>query len=407
MVLLHFVRWLRANTDVDFEILLLAGGPLAEEFEAVARTHRAEALGSGSFAYLEAGITKAGFPGVANRLKVLRAGRSLGSLGTFDVIYLNSTTSAFALQVLDHESSMLVSHVHELESAFTYWFPERDRTAMLAATDWFVACAGAVKDNLVENFGVAPERVSCHHEFVDVPAADTVRARRIREDLGLPLDVALVGGAGMVIWRKAPDLFVQVAAGVARRHPDIDAHFVWIGGYNDEKLPIEQDLRRLGLSDRVHFVGEVSDTVDLFSELDVFCLTSREDPYPLVMLEAAAAGVPVVAFPNGGVVEFATDDAGRRCAELVPYLDADAMADSVADLLRDADARRDLAANGRDRVRRDHTVEVGASKLFAELSERVLDHCGVPLGSLRPQDPAPDTSENTDAPTAFVSGAGR
>jgi glycosyltransferase involved in cell wall biosynthesis len=372
MVLLHYLRWLRANTDLDFEILLLAGGPMADEFRAVAPTHQVEALGQGPFSYFEGGLAKAGFASVGQRLKVARARRSLAGLGSFDALYLNSATSAFALQALPEVPPMVISHIHELDSAFAYWFPEPDRSTMLAATDWFVACAGVVGRNLIDNYGIPEDRVSCHYEFVDVPEVDHERAANLRAELDIPARARLVGGSGVMNWRKAPDLFVQAAAAVCRAVPGDDVHFVWIGGPGDEPLPIDQDLAKLGIADRVHFVGEVVDPMDLFSQLDVFCLTSREDPYPLVMLEAAGIGVPIVAFPNGGVVEFAgpTDPESRR-AVIVPYLDTDAMGDAVAALLGDEADRLAIAARGQARVRNEHTIPVGASALYDEMVGRI------------------------------------
>ncbi|MBX3314798.1 MAG: glycosyltransferase family 4 protein [Actinobacteria bacterium] len=371
MVLLHLLRWIRANTEMDFEILLLSGGPMVEEFRALAPTHQVEALGQGPFAYFEGGLGKAGFPGLGQKLKVVRARRSLSHLGDFDALYLNSATSAFALQALPKVPPVVVSHIHELDSAFAYWFPEPDRSTMLAATDWFVACADAVGRNLTDNYGIPADRVSTHYEFVDVPEVDVERAANLRAELGIPARARLVGGSGVMNWRKAPDLFVQVAAAACREAPE-DVHFVWIGGPGDEPLPIEQDLAKLGLTDRVHFVGEVVDPMDLFSQLDVFCLTSREDPYPLVMLESAGIGVPIVAFPNGGVVEFAgSSDPDLRRAVIVPYLDADAMGEAVAELLGDEEQRLALAARGRHRVRTEHTIPVGASALYADLVGRI------------------------------------
>src|SRR5690606_29124751 len=221
--------------------------------------HRVEAGGRGATAYLEAGIAKAGFPDVSDRLKIGRARRSIGHLGHFDVLYLNSTTSALALRILPTVPPLVFSHIHELRSAFAYWFPERDRAKLLAATDGFVACADDVGRNLVDHYDVPADRVSVHHEFIDPPTVDGERARSMRESLGLPQGKPLVGGAGVTIWRKGPDLFIQVAAALNRARPDLDAHFVWVGGPGDEPLPIAQDIAKFGLEGRVHFVGEVVD----------------------------------------------------------------------------------------------------------------------------------------------------
>lgn len=388
IMFLHFLRWLKENTDLSFEILLLAGGPLADEFALVAPTHRIEALGRGSASYLEAGMVKAGFPAVADRVKVCRSRRSINHLRGFDALYLNSTTSALALRILPEIPPLVVSHIHELGSAFNYWFPQRDRQEMLSATDWFVACSDAVARNLMGGYGVASSQVSRHYEFVEPPVVDHHRARSLREELGVSPDALLVGGSGAVIWRKGPDLFVQAAAALMRSNPDLDVHFVWVGGGGDEPIPIESDIAKLGLEDRVHFVGEIVDPGDLFSTFEVFCVTSREDPYPLVMLEAAALGVPIVSFANGGATEFAgssdANDAPR--AVIIPYLDADAMGAAVAALLRDPDQRRSLGRLGQARVLDEHTVAVAAPDLYRDL----MIHLGQPVAR---------TARPADAPT--------
>lgn len=371
---LHFMRWLRENTSLQFEILLLAGGPLVDEFAKVAPTCLVEALGAGQASYIEAGIKRAGFPKLGDRLKVARTQRPVRDLRGFDAIYLNSTTSALALRILSEVPPVVFSHIHELDSAFFYWFPKRDRDAMLDATDWFVACAQVVADNLIGGHGVERRRVSRHYEFIDPPLADPRRAASLRASFGIPTDAYLVGGSGMIIWRKGPDLFLQAAAALCRSHPDINVHFIWVGGGGDEHIPLESDIVKLGLKGRVHFVGEVDQPGDLFSTLDVFCLTSREDPYPLVMLEAASLGVPIVSFANGGAVEFASlpaDEAGPR-AIIVPYLDAEAMGESVAQLLLDDAARITLGRRGQERVMKEHTIDVGAAALYEELMARLL-----------------------------------
>jgi glycosyltransferase involved in cell wall biosynthesis len=93
----------------------------------------------------------------------------------------------------------------------------------------------------------------------------------------------------------------------------------------------------------------------------VFALVSREDPFPLVMLEAAFAGKPVVCFEGaGGAPEFVEPDAGF----VVPYLDVGAMADRVAQLLRSEDLRLQLGQRGHDKVRRQHDVEIAGPQIL-------------------------------------------
>ena len=369
IMLLHFLRWIREHTDLEFEVLLLSGGAMVAEFSAVATTHLLSARGMAPVTYVEAGMVRAGLSRSADTMKLGRLRRASRNLTGYDALYLNSATSALALRFLPEIPPVVFSHVHELDSTFAYWFPEEQRNAMLSKTDWFVTCADAVSRNLVAAHGVERSRIRRHYEFINPPIAEREGSLAARRDLGIPDTAFVVGSVGQVIWRKAPDLFLQAAADLRRRRPDIDAHFVWIGGVDPRDLtPVATDLVRLGLADRMHFVGEVAAPADLLATFDVFCLTSREDPFPLVMLEAAALGVPVVSFANGGAVEFAAPDAdGRPRAVIVPYLDAEAMAAAIAELADDDLERKLLGARGRDRVLAEHTVEVAAPALYEDL----------------------------------------
>lgn len=368
VMFLHFLRWLKANTDLDFEVLLLAGGPLADEFAEVAPLTHIEALGTGARSYLEGGLAKAGLPGLGDRLKVSRSRQAVNHLRGFDALYLNSTTSAVALRILPEIPPVVLSHVHELDAAFRYWFPENDRRAMLTHTTRFVSCAGAVAVNLIGGWRVPRTSIATHYEFVVPPVPNPGSAPKVRADLGIPESATVIGGAGSVIWRKGPDLFLQLAATVRRLRPDLDTHFVWVGGASDEKVPTRVDAQRIGIADRVHFVGEVAEPDDIYGIYDVFALTSREDPYPLVMLESASLGVPVVSFANGGAVEFAgSSEASERRAIVVPYLDVEAMAEALIPLMENEGERRALGRRGQRHVLTHHVPEVAAPALYGEL----------------------------------------
>src|SRR2546425_8840604 len=102
-------------------------------------------------------------------------------------------------------------------------------------------------------------------------------------------------------------------------------------------------------------VGKRSERVD--AAADVFVLTSREDPYPLVCLEAAALEKPIVCFANaGGASEFVEKD----CGFVVPYLDMLAMADRIVSLIDSADRRRTMGTAARRKVKERHDVSRAA-----------------------------------------------
>jgi len=281
-------------------------------------------------------------------------------------VYVN-TVATPTLRVLAEvdPAATVVLHVHELEAALRYGIDDEGRRLVRERPDHYVAASQAVADNLVERHGVDRDRIAVHHEFVAPvgPPADRTGARR---RLGLPEDAFLVVGSGMLEWRKAPDLFVRLAADLAAR-ADREVCFVWVGGATTGPTwaPIDHEAHHLGVAEAVRLVGVQERPGDWFAVADAFALTSREDAFPLAALEAASAGVPVVTFDTGGMVELVGDGEGGA---VVPYPDTGAMADVLAALAADRDAARSVGAAAAERVRARHLTDVAAPALWADLA---------------------------------------
>jgi glycosyltransferase involved in cell wall biosynthesis len=120
--------------------------------------------------------------------------------------------------------------------------------------------------------------------------------------------------------------------------------------------------------DRVHFIGSRRNPLDYIAAFDVLALVSREEAFPLTVMEAAAVGVPTVCFDAaGGAREFVEADAGR----VLPYLDMDSMAACVLELLRDDEQRRRLGRRARTKVQEQYDISVMAPKLVRTI-DRML-----------------------------------
>jgi glycosyltransferase involved in cell wall biosynthesis len=163
---------------------------------------------------------------------------------------------------------------------------------------------------------------------VDVDAIASRRTERdaARAELGVPPDHLLV--ATVANLRSNKDYPTMLAA--ARRLTDAgqSVHFVSVGqGPLAEQLETERD--ELGLEERFRFLGYRDDPIRVLVAADVFCLSSRFEGLPIALLEAMAAGLPVVATRVGGVPAVITD--GRE-GRLVPPGDASALASAVAEL---------------------------------------------------------------------------
>jgi len=205
------------------------------------------------------------------------------------------------------------------------------------------------------------------HEFIPLSPYEEPRVRKTRAQLygsqNIPESAVIVGGAGTTDWRKSPDLFIQLARAVTKQTSERPVHFVWVGGANEgiEFGELMHDVRHLGLDKYVHFLGARRDYVDVIASFDIFALVSREDCFPLVVLEAALLGKPIVCFDGaGGATEFIGGDAGFS----VPYLDIGSMADRVVTLSRSPELGRRLGEVGRARVKAQHDVETIAPKIL-------------------------------------------
>lgn len=365
MMLLHFLRWLHANSDAHVEMLLLRGGPLEPRFRELGPVRVLRPLdGSSLFHRIETGLEYLGLLRVAGRIRGARYRLLLRKARGMDVVYLNSVAS-FSLALYLPRGPRVICHVHELEMGLRLGTPRSLAWPDLVdRVDVFIAASQAVADNLVENRGVPAERIRTHHEFIDVARFSSDETTEMA--LPVPAGAPVVGGCGTMEWRKGADLFAQVAAVVGRTRPDI--HFVWIGATPTRDLwPVEHEIRSIGIGDRVHLLPETEDPASFFRAVDVFALTSREDPFPLVALEASAVGTPVVSFDNGGMREFLTPESGR----LVPYLDVAAMAAAIVDLVDHPEAREAVGRAARESVAR-YDVSRGAPALWSDVRDGVL-----------------------------------
>lgn len=168
---------------------------------------------------------------------------------------------------------------------------------------------------------------------------------RARRDLGLPVQGAVVGTVGRFVEQKDPSTWLRAAARIARRR--LDTRFVMIGD-GPLRAETERAAADLGLADRLVTPGLRDDVPALLPALDVFLLTSRWEGSPLVIPQAMASGVAVVASGADGNRELVRH---RETGLLVPVHDPESTAAAVLELLADDDLRARLAVAAREQAR--------------------------------------------------------
>lgn len=366
LMLLYFLRWIRENTDLTFEVVLLDGGPLVDELRKLGPVRVLSDLRDRRASRW---LVWARLDRQAAMVRGVLARRWLSHLRAVPTIYCNSVSSLRVLRLLGRSPRVVISHVHELQGALGMPGTEDDRRLLQTQADWVVAASDLVADYLVRQHGIAPERVVRHYEFIEVDAflaQVPEQVADLRSELGIPPDAAVVGAVGVTEARKGPDLFLMLAMSFRRRDLGRPLHLVWVGANPDtrETRWLKHDIEKSGLADTVHLVGPQAVPAPWFELFDAFALTSREDPFPLVCLETSLLGTPMVCFDNTGMSEFAGDG---DCGFVVPYLDIEAMADRVQQLLTDATLRADVGRRAAARVRALHDVSSAAPALFADL----------------------------------------
>jgi glycosyltransferase involved in cell wall biosynthesis len=366
LMLLNLLKWLKENTRISFEILLLADGPLRQEFAALALVHvfpGAPPGPGGRAARLARRLGLAEDESGA-REKLLSRLRESG----IGLIYANTVVTGRALEALAPLGCPVITHIHELD----YWIEqsgEENLQQVRRHTARYIAASRAVKQNLVDRYEIPPGKIDVVHSFIPARGV-AANPAGIRQRLGIPEEAFVVLGSGHETWRKGKDLFVLLAAQTQKVLTDRQAHFLWVGGWqkDEDRRNILHDVRHLGLEGKVHFTGEVSNPLDYFAAGDVFAMVSREDPFPLVCLEAAALGKPVLCFADsGGMPEFVEYDAGF----VVPYLDLDDMTKKLVSLADDPARSRYLGKQAAEKVRKLYDVAPGAERISRIIEDRL------------------------------------
>jgi glycosyltransferase involved in cell wall biosynthesis len=169
---------------------------------------------------------------------------------------------------------------------------------------------------------------------------------------------------------KAPKDFVTLIQGLAEL-PEGSFEALIVGDGPDRGA-VEAEIRRLGLDGRVHLAGQRHDVPALLARSDVFVLSSRSEGLPMSVLEAMAAGLPVVASSVGGLAELVVDG---ETGMLVPPGDPGSLAGALRRLIDDHELRHELGAAARARAQ--DSFDLGAfRRAHVDLYDRQLASAG-------------------------------
>lgn len=235
--------------------------------------------------------------------------------------------------------------------------PEDDRSAarLLRRADR-IACVSADLAQRMVARGCSAEAVEVVPNGTPLGPDDIARGAE---------DEDLVIAVGRLVPVKAVDRLVAAAPLILEAVPT--ARFLVVGD-GPERPRLESVAAALGLGSAVSFTGAVSDAAELIGRSAVLVLTSTSEGLPLVVLEAMAAGVPVVAPVLGGTAEALAGGGGVLVADVEPAT----VAAAVMDLLSSPERRREMGRAGRRTVAESYDLALMLDR-YDRLYERALD----------------------------------
>ena len=348
LVLLYFIEWLVENhpNDYDIGILHLKGGELEPRFNKLAKHVFKIPPRKTSFSYRVANkilssqlVNKIDTPSEKMVNRIIKLG--------FDIIYANTAVTldmAAKIKVKHNKNTKLIAHIHELNVGLKRYVNYPDK--IVPHLDKIIAVAQIVKTNILNEWKVYGPSVDVVYEF-----------SKINIEINKNLDKSnlfTVGASGTAGWRKGHNLFVHVARYLKETHPSLNINFEWIGKIGaNELLIVEEDLKKLNL-DNVKFLGLKSNPHPYFQNFDVFLMTSKEDPFPLVCIELGMMGKPIICFNKATGTQEVIENGG---GQVVPYLSIEKMAEAVLRYYHD----RELLKND----------GIKAKKLFSQFTPEI------------------------------------
>jgi glycosyltransferase involved in cell wall biosynthesis len=218
-----------------------------------------------------------------------------------------------------------------------------------------VAVGSASAAELHRFFGVPRDRITVIHNGVpDVPTAPTpFRGRPV------------IGCAARLEHQKALHLLIEAM-------PALPSARLVLVGDGSCRAALEGRAGELGVEDRVEFVGWVDDARPYIAGFDVFVLPSRDESFPLTIVEAMLAGTAVIASDVGSVEDAVVNG---RTGILVPSGDVGALVDAITSVLDDVDRSAELASAARRHARSNFTSDIMAGR-YDSLWTRLLESAG-------------------------------
>jgi len=261
--------------------------------------------------------------------------------------------------VVTYHGPVELSDARRLKGMIKLWAVRNSAAAVVVVCDYV--------GEMLKEIGFPAEKIVRIYNGIGLARFEGTPGGRLRRELGLRNGSKLVGMVANVRPSKGYEYFMRAARQVCAA--DARACFVAVGDIDEELAQPLWKLRdELAIGDRIRFLGFREDIPEILKDLDVFVLSSTAEGFPLVTLEAMAAGKPVVVTRCGGPQEVVEDG---RTGYMVPPADAEALAEKITELLGAPERAAELGARARRKIEDEFSVEEMIAR-YEELYGRVL-----------------------------------
>ncbi|MBR5200828.1 MAG: glycosyltransferase [Alistipes sp.] len=285
--------------------------------------------------------------------------------GQFDVIHAHDWLTYFAGVAAKQVSGKpLVVHMHATsfdrsssDNIDTRVY-EIERSGM-AAADMVIAVSNLTRNIVINKYNIEPEKVVAVHNAVQFAENDNPVPERGVED-------KIVTFLGRITFQKGPDYFIEAAAKVLKRVPNV--RFV-MAGSGDMMNHCIRRVAQLGIADRFHFTGFLKgdDVQKMFQLSDVYIMPSVSEPFGISPLEAMRSNVPTIISHQSGVAEV------LDYAVKVNYWDVDAMADAIYGLITYPALAKMFSEKGMEEV--NSLKWFNAATKIKDVYQQAIDKC--------------------------------
>src|SRR5438105_1749387 len=267
-------------------------------------------------------------------LKVIPALRKIVEDRRPDLVVTHSVKSHFLLLrsrlwrrfpwVAFHHGYTTTDPKMRLYNRFDRWsLPKADR---------IVTVCQAFARELANSANVPLKKISVQHNSIRAqPQTGPSDAASLRSKLGIENDERVVLAVGRLSREKAHIDLLKAVQGLRQLHPELNCKLIVVGD-GPERGRLEAAVESFGLKEKIVLAGQVNNVQLFYAAADVLALPSHSEGSPYVLLEAMAAGLPIVATAVGGVPEMVCDE---ETALLIPARDPKAMATAIARILDD------------------------------------------------------------------------